>query len=105
MDDVERLMRRQDDADDDATREAGPSGAGAPVVLGKTTTVGTYPTSAGRYYWVTPNDVTGAETEGGAGTLTADSGRFLALNVGGAIPPSGTPVVCTHVPHRWVFCY
>ena len=105
MDDVERLLRRQDEADDDATRDRGAAGAGSPVILGKTTTVGTYPTTAGRYYWITPNDVTGAETEGGTGTLTGLSGRFLALNIGSAIPPSGTAVLCTWIGNRWVFNY
>lgn len=105
MDDVERLLRRQDESDDDASRDEGSAGDGTPTFLGKTTTITTYPTTAARFYGVIPQDVTGTDTEGSTGTLTALTGTILALNLGGAIPPSGTAVICFRVDHRWCFVY
>jgi hypothetical protein len=105
VDDIERLLRRQDEADDDATRSPGSDDPGAVSFVGKTVAVGTYPTTAGRYFAVTPQDVTGAETEGGAGTVTGLSGTVLALHLGSTIPPAGTAVVVTRVDYRFVFAY
>lgn len=86
--------------------EANPSpGSGLVSFVGKTKTVGTYPTAAARYYAIEPEVVTGAETEGASATLTVRSGTVYALNIGTAIPASGTRVLVSFVSHRWVFRY
>lgn len=105
MDDLDRLRRRQDEADDAAARHVGLDDSGAPCLVGKTATVTTYPTTAGRFFAVTPHDVTGTESEGSTGTVTATAGRFYALHIGTTIPPVGTTVVCVHLAHRWAFQY
>lgn len=58
-----------------------------------------------RYFTVTAKDVSGAETEGGAGTLTAAGYTFKALNLGTTAPALAVHVICTYVEDRWVFRY
>ena len=71
----------------------------------QTTTISTYPTTAGAYYACTPLFVSGTQTEGTAGSTSTATGTMLVLNVGSAIPPSGTKIVATFVDHRWVVRY
>ena len=102
-----RRIRMDDGASlDEITRDDQPSADhGSPCIVGVTTTVTTYPTTAQRFYAITVQAILGTETEGGAGTVTARSGRIYALNLGSSIPPNGTKVVCDFVPYRWVFRY
>jgi hypothetical protein len=95
---------RLDDRDRAAadTRAEGPGAGGSLAVAAKTKTVSTYPTAAGRYYACETQLVTGTETEGGTGTLTAAGDTVYAFNVGSAIPPSGTTVMLTWVSYRFV---
>ena len=105
MSDAQRL--RLDDAADQisATQvDLGPAG-GATSFVGKTTTVTTYPTVAGRFYAITPAVALGTETEGSAGSVTAAPGQIYAYNFGTGVPPSGTSVLVTQVPHRYVFAW
>ena len=104
-DEQDRLQSRQDATDAALSRQGSSAGEGSLVVVGKTATKTTYPTSAGRFFWVIPQAVTGTETEGGAGTTTDEGDGFYALNLGGTIPPSGTVVVCIDVNYRMVFRY
>jgi hypothetical protein len=104
-DDAQRLRIDDALARDEATRDAPPRAAGSRSVVATTTTVTTYPTAAARFYAVTPQAVLGAETEGGSGSVSALSGTFYALNLGGTVPPNGTQVLCTFVEYRWVFRY
>ena len=78
---------------------------GNPSVLAITTTDARYPTNAQAYYALIPQSLTGTETEGSGGVLTALYPHFFALNIGGTVPPSGTQVVCTFCSNRWVFNY
>ncbi len=69
-----------------------------------TATVTTYPTSAGSFYACHPELLTGPETEGATPTFTPDTATTIfALNVGSAIPPSGTKLVIHSVGGRWSF--
>lgn len=102
---ITRLRITDAHATDARTRTAPGDTAGAASCVGQTTTITTYPTTAGAFYAMLPVMVTGAETEGTAGTLTVGTGTFLALNLGTAIPPTGTNVVCTLASHRWTFRY
>jgi hypothetical protein len=77
---------------------------GAAALLVQTTTLVTYPTTAAAFYACVPCEVNGAETEGGAASYVQQSGVTLyALNLGTAIPPSGTTLVAHAVGGRWVF--
>jgi hypothetical protein len=70
---------------------------GARSLLVQTTTQTTYPTSAGVFYAVVAVDVTGDETEGATPTFSAQSQIFYALNLGTAVPPSGTNILADFI--------
>lgn len=100
-----RLRRRDDDAEDDVS-QASPSAAGGSLsVLGTTSVAASYPTIAGRFYVITINQILGTESEGATATFANQPGTIAAYNLGSAVPPLGTTVICTYVPHRWVFRY
>lgn len=103
--DIRRLRIEDGYYLDDLSRAEPPPVTGAPSIVGKTTSVTTYPAAASAFYSVVPQSVLGTETEGAAATLTARSGVVLALNLGTAIPAVGTYVICTYVNSRWVFRY
>jgi len=92
---------------DDEARTAEPEPAGSAVMVARTTTVSSYPAAAQAYYGVVPQTVFGAEAEGAPGSVNDSPGAPIAyaLNLGGAVPPVGTLVLCSHVGHRWVFRY
>ena len=100
-----RLRAVDQERIDAATRRPAPPAAGAPSLLAQTTTVSTYPTVAATFFGCLPVTAMGTETEGTAGTLTTGSGVLYALNLGTAIPPSGTMLLVTFTDHRWVFRY
>lgn len=64
-------------------------------LIGVTTTVTTYPTSASSFFAVQLGTMTGTEVEGNVPTTTVASGagKFYALNLGGSVPPVGTIVI------------
>ena len=77
---------------------------GNAAILGTTTTITAYPTSAGAYYAMNPTEVNSNEVEGGAATYVVDtSTTFYAWNTGTTIPAVGTRVICHGVGGRWVF--
>jgi hypothetical protein len=104
-DDAEKL-RLDDDAFDLRDRPS-PQGdvEGAVSFTGVTVAITSYPTTAGKFYGVQPQVVTGTETEGSSGTLTNVGTPILAKHVGTTAPPVGTAVVCTFIPYRWQFEY
>lgn len=106
IDDLERL--RLSDADfglDLASRLQSEDGR-VPAVVCLVSTDGSFPAAAGRFYKVVPQVVLGTETEGSSATFSSASGGFYAYNLGATIPTNGTTkVVCSFVPHRWVFEY
>jgi hypothetical protein len=102
-DDADRLRARQGEAEVRATVDPGVGDPGAPCLVGKVTT--TSGPAAPGFFKVEVYDVTGTETEGGAGTLTDASHFILAVNLGSAVPAATTPVICTYVGYRWVFRY
>lgn len=105
-DEGQRLRLRQRAADAIASQNPGTVTRGAPCMVAATKTLTTYPTTAATYYACDVVAVTGAETEGGAGILTVVSPTtFFALNIGTAIPPTGTKIIVTFVDYRWSFRY
>ena len=101
----DRLRAWRDEAEAESTRAVDFVELGAPMLVCKTASDGAYPAAAARFFRVVPQSVFGPESEGAAGTLTADGGGFYALNIGSAIPPSGTTVICYSLGSRWVFDY
>jgi hypothetical protein len=97
---------RHQDLEDLVDRIArGDDGAAASRLV-RTTTITTYPTTAGRYYGCNPVEIDGTETEGGAATYTADTNQVIyCLNVGTTIPPAGTNLIASAVGGRWTFRY
>ena len=89
--DEDRILRaRHADLAIDADRADMPPSVGGQPLLVQTKTVTSYPTSAGRYYAVTVVDPDGVEGEGNVATFSVRSVTFYALNIGSAVPPSGT---------------
>ncbi len=107
MNDLRVLRDRQlaaREAIDSSLGGARPNGSSA--MLGQTTTVSTYPTTASAFYAVMFCDVDGSESEGAAATyVPRTSSVAYAFNLGTNIPPSGTMVVCHAVGGRWCFRY
>jgi len=104
FDDTEILRGEADDDRNERSRVRESGVGGSRSLLVKTKTVTTYPTAAGRFYACEIQGLLGTESEGSTGTLTA--GRTIyAYNLGASIPPTGTPVLLTEIPYRWVFRY
>jgi hypothetical protein len=75
---------------------------GSPAFLGKVTSTGTN-LGVNKFFLANPVDATGAETESGAGTLTANASISIpVLAIGPTAPATGDFVVCRHVNYRWV---
>ena len=70
----------------------------APVRLVRATSASTGP---GLIFFAHPVDATGAETEGGSGTLTSGSATVPVLNVGPGTVIAGDYLVARFVSHRW----
>ena len=88
----------------DQIGSGGDGGSAARLVT--TTTVATYPVTAAEFYGCHPTEIDGSEVEAGAASYTADSDQVMyCLNVGTAIPPSGTRLVAHAVGGRFVFRY
>jgi hypothetical protein len=100
-----RILRDRLAKIDDALDVSTPDESFASAALvAITTTVATYPTSAGEFFACHPSLLAGAETEGATPTFADDANTVVyALNLGSAIPPSGTRIVCHSVGGRWAF--
>ncbi len=98
------LRERHEDLSDTVDRipPSGPDGALGMLVT--TTTVSTYPTTAGSYFAVNPTTAGGTEAEGQAATYSPDTQRtFYAFNAGATVPPNGSHVIASAVGNRWIF--
>lgn len=104
-DDVKRFLTRETELNDDIDRRDLNPAFGSPSILASTTTLSLYPTSAQSYFACTPLTLLGTEKEGSPGVTTPGYSTFFALNLGTAIPPSGTQVLTTFIGSRWVFRY
>lgn len=106
MNDTRILRERQAATRAAALRLAPFAEEGAVAVLAQTTTVSSYPTTAGVFYACMPISVDGAETEGAAASFHADQTRtFYALNLGSQVPPRGTLIIAHGCGGRWIFRY
>lgn len=98
MDDLYRLRIANADA-----RPQGPwlASGGAPSFVGKVTTAAP---AVGKFMKVTPQTLTGTESEGSTGSLAAldSSAVVVVLAIGPAAPVTGDFVVCRFVDNRWV---
>ena len=104
-DDAERLRIRDETIASRLSRRTEPTTSAAPCLVARTTKINAYPTLARSHYACDPVAVLGVETEGGAADLVALAAPFLAINLGGAVPPEGTDVVAAFIGDRWVFRY
>jgi len=102
-DEAARLRRRQAGLDDDAAAPEGRSGLGVPCVVASV--YHATGSTAGAFYTMELQDVSGSETEGASGVFTATGLRFKALNLGSVQPPNNTKVACQRGDYRWVFRY
>jgi hypothetical protein len=101
---IERL--RHQDLNDLVDRAATTGALGSLAQLLTTTTITSYPTTAGAFYAGNPTYVNGAAVEGGAASYAPDASQVIyAYNVGTKVPPEGTTVVAHAVGGRWVFRY
>ena len=74
----------------------------------QTISLGSYPVAGavGTTFAVQVQDLSGGDTEGATGTLTAETGHFFAANLASGLPPVGTPLVVEEVGNgAWVFRY
>jgi hypothetical protein len=104
-DDAKRLRMRDANLSVEFSQSGRDPSLGMPCLLAQTTTIKAYPTSAQSFYACSPLSILGTEVEGGEGTITAEPSTFFALNVGSAVPPTGTNILATFVDNRWVFRY
>lgn len=104
-DDAQRLFFRDDALANDLKRGVVDPFVGSPALLATTTTIQTYPTAVQSFFACQPVTVLGTEAEGSPGVVSPGTSTFFALNIGSAIPPSGTQVVVCFVGSRWVFRY
>lgn len=110
MYDDARILRDRMSAAYDAwnAAQAGGPEAGSDAQAVVTTTVTSYPTTAGAMFAVLPCDIDGNESEGATATFVPRAGAdpFFAFNLGTAIPPSGTELLVHEVgTGRWAFRY
>jgi hypothetical protein len=104
MSDLRVMRERQAAAADALDRASGAESTGSAALCVITTTVTSYPTSAGVFYACNPELIYGNETEGATPAFSADGSTVVyALNLGTAIPPNGTILVIHSVGGRWVF--
>ncbi len=105
MNDLRILRNRQTAASTALDRSSvDPEQHGSAAMCCITTTVTTYPTTAGRFYACHPEVITGSESEGATPTFTADTATIVyAVNLGTSIPPVGTIIVVHAVGGRWCF--
>lgn len=76
----------------------------AAAVLAQTVEATTYPTTAAAFYAMKALECDGEEDEGTAVSFVAVSDEiFFSLNLGSAVPPVGTIVVCHAVGSVWCF--
>jgi hypothetical protein len=102
-DDAVRLRIQDASLADSLSQVEGDPSLGMPCLVAQTKTLAFYPTSAQQFYACSPLTVLGNEVEGGTGILTNDGATIFALNLGSAVPPSGSNVIATFVDNRWVF--
>ena len=100
-----RLILRERSLAKEVTRQESDPPIGAPSLLACTKVLTSYPTAASCFFACQPLTLLGPEVEGGSGVVTGLDTTFLALNLGGAVPPIGTQVLATFVGNRWVFRY
>ena len=102
---AERLRNREAALALDLSRTTSPPGASSSCVLAQTTTLSSYPTLPQSFYACVPVALLGSEVEGGPATFAPGPEVFYALNVGSAVPLSGSLVLAVFVGNRWIFRY
>lgn len=76
--------------------------------VGLTTTTGSYPTDPSAVYMVIPQEIDCGDDEGDSASFSNDSPGGTpvpAINVGTAVPPQGTLVLCHCAGGRTCFRY
>lgn len=104
----DRILRDRTQAAREAIDSAasGDEARGSGALIGITTTVISYPTTAAVMFAIIPQDVNGSEQEGAAASYVPRSDSVTyALNLGTQVPPVGTEIICHAVGGRWCFRY
>jgi hypothetical protein len=96
-----RLRRREAALRDDLDRAPDPPRGGA-TVLAQVFNAGLMPSSVPGYFAFHPVTASGAEAEGGTGTLSPASGQGVVLVIGPKVPAVGDVLVARLVGGRWV---
>lgn len=105
-DETLRLRLKDNELAGDDSQHGPGDVAGAPTMVVTTTTVSSYPTSPNCFFACKRDTISGSEVEGSMGMIAAATTRITyVFNLGTAIPPSGTQLVATFVPNRWVMRY
>lgn len=99
---AQRVQRRLDQIEDLIARLGPAAPGGHAFLVGRTTTVGTYPTLPGSYFAVQVTRVGGAEVAGGVASTTDVGGVEMVANVGKGLPPPGSLVEFRRTGGRWV---
>jgi hypothetical protein len=104
-DDEAEILRIQDDdwTVDQQRRQPMAEAASLTIVGAITAGGGSYATNT--FYTVQPYTITGPQGSGEEATFTPYGATIQALNLGIEAPPTGTFVIITFVPNRWVFRY
>lgn len=107
MSDTRVLRDRQAFLSDALDRSGDKGPAANAAVVGVTVAIKAYPTTAGAFYGIIPQRITGTNAEGDPGVFAGEPAPtpMVALNVGTQIPPAGTKVICEAVGGRWCFRY
>ena len=94
MSELRVLRERQTDASAALDRADNNQAYGSAAMCCITTTVTTYPTTAGAFYACNPELLTGTEGENLAATFTPDTNTIVYVyNLGAAVIPVGTKIV------------
>lgn len=103
---IRELNSRLTDDELDIDQISSPYADGSLVLIAKTATDGSYPTSAGRVYKMAVQTTSVNETENASATFAADGSIVIyAFNLGSNVPTNGSgPYLCETGPDgRWYF--
>lgn len=99
---AQRVQRRLDQVEELIARLGQGAPGGHAFMVGRTTTVGAYPTSPLAYFAVQVTRVGNPEVEGGTPSFTDAGSVEMVANVGKGLPPPASRVECRRTGGRWV---
>ncbi len=97
------LINEEADLGKKVTRTSPNPSPASPTLVVRTKTLSSYPRNPGSFFACEHMSVFGNEIEGMSGSLTSCGSTLFALNLGSAVPASGTVLLVAFVENRWVF--